>query len=135
MKSIISYLSLIVVFLGFQNLQAQDLDLIEASKSQKDRAHLIVTKLNDQLSLTEKQYMLFHEKQTEFIAKNDAVINSDRTPDEANKLLRAFYKEQYQEMDDILTEPQMQVYREIRPVTDPLITVSRLQTTNEKMDN
>ncbi len=134
MKNTLQILLIFFFVLGFQSTTAQDMDLIEGSEAQKEKSSAIVDRFNDRLSLTEKQYLLFKEKQTEFIVKNESVINSTRTPEQANEILRVMYKEQYQEMDDILTERQMEMYREIRPVLDPLIVVNKLEDKIQKTD-
>jgi hypothetical protein len=78
---------------------------------------------DDILSLTEKQELLFKNKQAEFIYANEAVLNSERSNKEINNILLALYQEQANEMKEILTQPQFDIYVKYRSKFDPLFVI------------
>lgn len=95
----------------------------EATPAQEEKAEKIVEKFQEALALTEKQELLFNNKQAEFIVAQERLINSNRPTKELNKLLLALYLEQAQEMKDILTQPQFDVYAKVRSTYDPLLVI------------
>jgi hypothetical protein len=102
---------------------AQTYSSVKATPAQEVKANKIVLQFDDELSLTEKQELLFQTKQAEFIAVNESILNSQRTRKEINGMLLALYQEQANEMKEILTQPQYDVYKKVRNKIDPLIVI------------
>lgn len=122
MKNLLSRLLFIAIFFMTTTTFAQ-YTVNKATEKQEKKAEQIVQKFDDVLSLTEKQILLFKNKQAEFIYANESVLNSDRAKKEINGILSALYQEQANEMKEILTQPQFDLYVEYRSVYDPLFVI------------
>ncbi len=103
---------------------AQDIVAPPATEEQKNEAVKMAEALDGELGLTSKQEMLFRDKYTEFIARREAVMGSKRTRANKNDLLAQLYIEHGRELNDILTVPQRQKFKEIREQYDPLIVIA-----------
>lgn len=113
----------IVLSFSVNLASAQTYSSVKATPEQEAKANKIVLQFDDELSLTEKQELLFQTKQAEFIAVNESILNSQRTRKEINGMLLALYQEQANEMKEILTQPQYDVYKKVRNKIDPLIVI------------
>lgn len=113
----------IVLSFSVNLASAQTYSSVKATPAQEAKANKIVLQFDDELSLTEKQELLFQTKQAEFIAVNESILNSQRTRKEINGMLLALYQEQANEMKEILTQPQYDVYKKVRNKIDPLIVI------------
>lgn len=119
MKNLIIQCCFIVIILFSISGNAQQY-LQEATPKQKEKAKEIVEEFDDVLSLTAKQELLFNIKQTGFIVAQERLLNSNRPKEELNTMLLALYFEQAQEMKDVLTQPQFDLYAKVRSTYDPL---------------
>lgn len=123
MKNLISILIIAITITFSSNAVAQGYAANRATPAQEKKAEDIILKFNDVLSLTEKQELLFKNKQVEFVYANETVLNSERSKKEINAILLALYQEQANEMKEILTQPQFDLYVEYRSKYDPLFVI------------
>ncbi len=123
MKSISIKIVSVLLFLFTVTVNAQTYESVEATTIQKEKANKIVLEFDKELSLTEKQELLFQTKQAEFVATSESIINSKRSKKEINGMLLALYQEQANEIKEILTQPQFDVYVDVRNKIDPLYVI------------
>ncbi|WP_438969009.1 hypothetical protein [Nonlabens sp.] len=123
MKNFIQLITVAFSLLITTNAFAQGYTTNKATPAQEKKADDIVLKFDDVLSLTEKQELLFKNKQAEFVYANEAVLNSERSKKEINGILLALYQEQANEMKEILTPPQFDLYVQYRSKYDPLFVI------------
>jgi uncharacterized protein with gpF-like domain len=123
MKNLIIPCGFIAIILFSVPAAAQQYIADEATPAQEEKAKEIVEQFDDVLSLTAKQELLFNSKQTEFIVAQERLINSNRPKEELNTLLLALYLEQAQEMKEVLTQPQFDLYAKVRSTYDPLFVI------------
>lgn len=100
---------------------AQELDATDPTPQQDQKAYKLTQVYNDELSLTGKQMRYMKDKIAKFMVKQNDILTSDRTVADKNTLLEAFYVEETKEMADILTQPQMKVYKNVKPNIQPLV--------------
>jgi hypothetical protein len=122
MKNLIIQCGFIAIILFSVPSDAQQYSQ-EATPAQEEKAKEIVEQFDDVLSLTAKQELLFNSKQTKFIVAQELLINSNRPRKELNRLLLALYLEQAQEMKEVLTQPQFDLYAKVRSTYDPLFVI------------
>jgi hypothetical protein len=85
------------------------------------QADSLTKKFDAQLSLTEKQYMLFCEKVKVFMIKRRALMTKNLSTEEKNDRLKAMYAEEAGELRDVLKAYQFEVYQDIRSKLQPLV--------------
>jgi hypothetical protein len=123
MKYFLQLITVAISLFVTSNAFAQGYTANKATPAQEKKANDIVLQFDDILSLTEKQELLFKNKQAEFIYANEAVLNSERSNKEINNILLALYQEQANEMKEILTQPQFDIYVKYRSKFDPLFVI------------
>ena len=117
-------LILIMTVLFGTAAMAQNYIAPEPNERQEQEAKVLASKLDDQLSLTEKQLLAVELLNGEFIARRDEIIGrQDISTLEKNELLEAIYVEQEKEMADIVTRVQLDLYEKIRGELQPLIVI------------
>ena len=112
---------LIVLFAIFSTglLFAQDPMLQSDAKDLEPKAKAITASYNEELALTSKQYMLFEKKVEEFLIRREK-IELRYNGKEKLDMLFALQQRETKEMNDILTRPQLQVYKKIKPTVQPI---------------
>ncbi|MBR9913779.1 MAG: hypothetical protein GYB32_02960 [Algicola sp.] len=105
--------------LSFVMGNAQDPMLQNNDESLEDIALRITRYYNDELALTQKQFMLFQKKVEEYLIRREKI---EKTLEGKEKLNALFNMQQVEtrEMNDILTQPQMDMYRKVKPKIQPL---------------
>jgi hypothetical protein len=82
-------------------------------------AKVITNKYLPELGMTGQQVLLFQQKVAEFLIRKNKI----ETELNGKEKLNALYKLQVEEtgeMNDILTQPQMEVYKKVKPKFQPL---------------
>ena len=120
MKKIIFILSLFIGFTAF----SQDPVFQKSNANAEEEAIKITNSYDLQLSLTEKQELLFQQKVQEFLIRKSK-IEDKFSGKEKLDLLYQMQQEETTEMNDILTRPQMVVYKKVKPSIQPLETVEK----------
>ncbi|WP_104733796.1 hypothetical protein [Hanstruepera ponticola] len=114
------------IFLLFFSIStfAQDPMLQKPDISLDEKAKALTVEYNKQLGLTSDQIGLFDIKVEEFLIRREKIENTLQ----GKEKLRALYALQEQEtieMQNILTQPQMDVYKKVRPEIQPLEVVKK----------
>lgn len=103
---------------------SQDPFLQETNPRAREQAIEITNQYIPELSLTGKQQLLFQQKVEEYlIRRNNVEANTS-----GKEKLKLFYDLQQQEtadMNDILTRPQLEIYKKIKPELQPLEEVEK----------
>lgn len=98
----------------------------EPIERQIKEAREFTLKLDNELSLTEKQILLVEKIRAEFVARRDAIIGSkELTIDQKNNRLKALYLEEGREMADVLVRVQINKYSDIRGELQPLVVIKK----------
>ena len=121
MKKILILLISLVTTIGF----AQDPMLQKNNEKLDDKATKITQEYNDQLALDTKQFMLFQKKVEEFLIRRQK-IESEYKGKEKLDMLYALQELETREMNDILTRPQLNLYKKIKPKIQPLAKVKKM---------
>ncbi|WP_178988479.1 hypothetical protein [Winogradskyella schleiferi] len=126
MKTTLFILTLLFTF----NLSAQDPILQKNNEALQATATKIAKTYDDQISLDGKQFILFEKKIEEFLIKEEDIHENFEGEEKLN-LLYKLRKAETMEMRNILTQPQFDLYRRIKPQLQPLAMVN----TDDKTDN
>lgn len=118
MKKIITLL----IFLITTSLVAQDTYTQADSEKFDKQANKITNAYNKQLAMTNKQFVLFQKKVEEFLITREKIETNFSGKEKLAKLYN-MQNEETAEMRDILTQPQMDLYVEIKNEIQPLATV------------
>jgi len=118
------FLLLTITLFAFQISLAQDPYLQRGNdKFEKDAIEL-TDKYNEKLGLRMKQFNLFQKKVEEFMIRREKIEKSYKGKEKLD-LLYALQKQETKEMNDILTQPQMEVYKNIKSKFQPLDVVEK----------
>ena len=120
MKKVFSIIIILISFSAF----SQDPFLQDSNPQAKEMAKEITDKYISELGLTGKQILLFEQKVEEFQVKRlkvDATLSGKEKLD----MFYLLQKEETAEMNDILTRPQLEVYKKVKGEIQPLDTVSK----------
>ncbi|MDN3723487.1 hypothetical protein QRD02_03760 [Aequorivita sp. SDUM287046] len=118
MKHLISFLLFFIAL----NTYSQDPYLQNSSWDVEQEAEKLTESYNEDLVLTTEQRLLFQQKVTEFLIRKHQIQASIT----GKEMLDELYKLKVQEtaeMGDILTRPQLSLYKKIRPKIQPLETI------------
>ncbi|WP_179007018.1 hypothetical protein [Winogradskyella forsetii] len=126
MKTTLFIITLLFTF----NLSAQDPILQKDHEALQVTATKIAKTYDDQIGLDGKQFILFEKKIEEFLIKEEE-IHENYEGEEKLDLLYKLRKAETMEMRNILTQPQFDLYRRIKPQLQPLAMVN----TDDKTDN
>jgi len=118
MKKIIFFVSLFIGFTAF----SQDPVFQKSNEAAEKEAIELTNSYDLKLSLTEKQELLFQQKVAEFLIRKYK-IESEFSGKEKLDLLYSLQQEETAEMNDILTRPQIDVYKNVQPTIQPLDTL------------
>jgi len=106
------------------SVTAQDYIAPQPNERQMEEAIMLASKLDDQLSFTEKQLLAVEKLAGSFIARRDIIVgDQELTTIEKNEFLESIYVEEGNEMADILVREQMNLYERIRGDVQPLIVI------------
>ncbi len=119
MKNIIIIISLLLFSL---NGLAQDTFFQQSNDRAKNEAFKITNEYNRELALTGEQQLLFQKKVEEFLIRRYK-IEAQFSGKEKLDLLLKMQLVETGEMNDILTRPQLAVYKRIKPDIQPLEVV------------
>lgn len=118
MKKLIFILLLLISFTAF----SQDPVFQNSNETAEQEAIEITNSYDLKLALTEKQELLFQRKVEEFLIRKYKIESAYKGKQKLD-LLFSLQQEETAEMNDILTRPQMDVYKQVRPTIQPLDTV------------
>ena len=120
MKALLSIALFFMCASGF----SQDTFLQNSNPQLEKQAEKIADLYNNELSLTSKQQMLFQKKVEEFLIRRDKIEKS-LTGTEKLKVLFEMQQQETAEMNDILTRPQLVVYKKMKPQIQPVETIEK----------
>ncbi|WGD34514.1 hypothetical protein [Olleya sp. YS] len=115
MKKILFILALLTTSLSF----AQDTYTQKNTEVFDKEAQQITNAYNKQLALDANQFLLFEQKVEEFLITRQTIESNFKGKE---KLVRLFNMQQKEtaEMGDILTRPQLELYKQIKSDIQPL---------------
>ncbi len=119
---------LVLLLLITTGMFAQDPMLQKDNEEMEARAEWLTQQYNEELALTPKQQLLFQKKVEEFLIRAESIRMKTEGKNEMDALAELQIQE-ITEMNNVLTQPQMDVYKKLRPVMQPIGEVSE----NEKM--
>ena len=117
MKNIITLLIAFISLSGF----AQDNYLQKGNEVLEAQAEKITKVYNKEVVLTAKQFQLFEMKVEEYLIRAEKIKNSMKGREMLDTMV-ALQAEETREMNNILTQPQMEVYKKMKPTVQPLAT-------------
>ncbi|WP_378175437.1 hypothetical protein [Aquimarina sp. SS2-1] len=127
MKHIVNMLIFFLSTIAFaQNPMTQNMEDPQLEKQAKELAQ----KYDDQLGLTEKQILLFENKIEEHLINSKKIRNSNLETKEKIAQLKINYAQESRDMGDILTKPQLDLYKKIKPKLQPINPVVVKQASN-----
>jgi len=115
----------ILAFFLFFYVQAQDPFLQKDHDAIENQAFKLTNQYNKELALDGDQYILFEKKVEEFLIRRKK-IEAEYKGKEKLDLIYELQQTETAEMNDILTRPQLQVYKRIKPQIQPLEVVKEL---------
>ena len=118
-----NFIIISLLFIGVQCM-AQDTFFQQSTPEMKKEAVKITNSYNLELALSGKQQLLFQQKVEEFLIRRNQIENVLTGKEKLNYLLD-MQLEETDEMMDILTRPQLAVYKKVKPKIQPLETVAK----------
>ncbi|MDC7999856.1 hypothetical protein POV26_02305 [Aequorivita todarodis] len=119
-------ISILILFIGFSAFP-QDPFLQKSNPEAKKEAIKITNRYIPELALTGEEQLLFQQKVEEFLIRKHK-IEAEFSGKEKLDLLYQLQQLETDDMQDILTREQLQVYKKIKPEIQPLGSVEE----NEK---
>lgn len=116
-------IGLLIIFISFSAF-SQDPFLQNSNPKAEQQAIEITNTYIPQLALTGKQQLLFQQKVEEFLIRRYK-IEAELSGKEKLILLYQLQQEETAEMNDVLTRPQLEVYKNVKPEIQPLETVQK----------
>ncbi|MBT0608679.1 hypothetical protein [Aequorivita echinoideorum] len=114
---------LIFTFISFTAF-SQDQFFQNSDASAAENSEIITESYNEQLAMTTQQRLLFKKKVEEFLIRAQK-IEKEYTGKEKLDMLLALQMEETREMNNILTRPQMTVYKEMKTTVQPIDTIKK----------
>ncbi|SRX56192.1 hypothetical protein [Aequorivita sp. CIP111184] len=114
---------LLFVFTTFSAF-SQDPFLQKSNPESKKEAVKITNSYIPKLALTGKQQLLFQQKVEEFLIRRYK-IEAEFEGKEKLNMLYQLQQQETDEMNNIITLPQMEVYKKVKPTIQPLETVKK----------
>ena len=118
MKFIATFFILIFTLIGY----SQDPILQEDNDSLEKVAFDLTEAYNKELGLTGKQVTLFQKKVEEYLIREER-IHQNLTGETKLNRIAALRVLETKEMGDILTQPQLRLYKKLKPKLQPLAVV------------
>lgn len=103
---------------------SQDPYLQKSNLKAEKEAKEITNKYIPELGLTAEQSLLFEQKIQEFLIRRYKIENELSGKEKLN-LLYELQKTETAEINDILTRPQLEVYKQVKPMIQPLEQIQR----------
>ncbi|MAP81166.1 MAG: hypothetical protein CL526_08765 [Aequorivita sp.] len=110
--------TIIVLFIGVTTY-SQDPLLQNSNAKVEMEAKELTNQYTAKLSLTGEQQLLFEQKVAEFLISRNKIEAKYSGKEKLNKLYK-LQKEETAEMNDILTRPQLEVYKRVKLKFQPL---------------
>lgn len=126
MKNILLFLT----FVYSATFYAQDPMLQKDAPSLEDQAYEITQNYNEELGLNGKQVTLFEKKVEEFLIRRKDIEEKLEGREKLNALFNLQTQETL-EMNNILTQPQLDLYKKIKTKIQPVARVEE-EKSNEK---
>ena len=104
-------------------LSAQDPIMQKDNKALESIATKITKTYDDQLGLDGKQFTLFEKKVEEYLIREEKIHNEFKGKTKLNMLYK-LRKAETMEMRNVLTKPQFDLYKRLKPQIQPLAQVS-----------
>lgn len=120
MKKIIFTLLFLINFSAF----SQDPFLQNSNPQAEEEAVKITNLYIPELALSGNQQLLFQQKIEEFLIRRYK-IEAEFEGREKLNMLYQLQQEETNEMKDIITRPQLEVYKKVKPKIQPLETVRK----------
>ncbi|MCK8481887.1 hypothetical protein [Psychroserpens algicola] len=120
MKYLITLFIIVLPIIGF----AQDPMLQNDTDELEDQATQITQQYNNELALTSKQFVLFQKKVEEFLIRRETIETKYKGKEKLD-LLFTMQEVETREMNDILTRPQLNLYKKIKAKIQPLSVVDK----------
>ncbi len=118
-------LFLLIAIITGMFASAQNYVAPEPTQLQIEEAKKLTLKLDDALSLSEKQLLRIEKIAGEFIARRDEILADQQLAiNTKNELLEAIYVEEGNEMADVLVRAQIERYKKVRGDLQPLIVLT-----------
>ncbi len=122
---------IIITFLFTFNVSAQDPILQKDHKALEAVATKITKTYDDQLGLDGKQFILFEKKVEEFLIKEENIHGQFEGEEKLNMLYK-LRKAETLEMRNVLTQPQFDLYKRIKPQLQPIAMIISTDDTDHK---
>ena len=120
MKKYMTVLAFIFTLsISAQNMMTQNSDNPKMEKWAK----ALTNKYSKELAMKEKQRLLFEKKLIEFKINDEEIRNSSKSTADKLAEIQLNYKRETQDMADILTQPQMDLYKELKIDYQPMEAV------------
>jgi len=116
-------ISILAFFLSFYT-QAQDPFLQKNDPAIEKQAFKITNQYNKELALDGDQFILFEKKVEEFLIRQKKIEKKFKGKEKLD-LIYELRQTETAEMNDILTRPQLQVYKRIKPHIQPIEVVKK----------
>ncbi len=129
MKTIVTILVVMITTSALaQNPMTQNSDNLELEQ----QARALTKKYNDQLALRGKQMNLFEIKVEEFLINEQKIRNSNLSTEQKLVELQKNYDMESADMGDILTRPQLKLYKKLKPEYQPIEPVVVKEATDQR---
>lgn len=123
-EKIMKKLLLLALFITSFSAFSQDPFLQNSNPAAENEAIKITNLYIPKLSLTGEQQLLFQRKVEEFLIRRYKIEANFKGREKLDMLYK-LQQEETGEMNDILTRPQLQVYKELKPTLQPLETIKK----------
>ncbi|QAA80941.1 hypothetical protein EI546_03990 [Aequorivita sp. H23M31] len=112
-----------LLLIGFQSF-AQDPYFQQSNPEMKKKAIAITNEYNRELALSGEQEVLFQSKIEEYLIKREKIEEEFKGKEKLN-FLHDMQEQETADMNDILTRPQMEFYKKVKPEIQPLEVVAK----------
>ncbi|MEY8848985.1 hypothetical protein AB9K26_09225 [Psychroserpens sp. XS_ASV72] len=115
--------TLLIILLSFNYATAQQYPPVkDASLAIEEKVNDLANQYDRQLAMTAKQKALFKLKLEDYLLRRIEIEDKYNGKNELTMLAKLQARET-QAMNDVLTQPQMEVYKRIKPEIQPLKVV------------
>ncbi|WP_417198656.1 hypothetical protein [Bizionia sp.] len=112
-------LTVLLTFFISINLWAQDPLLQKNNPALDKQAKELTQTYSKELALNGEQIGMFENKVEEFLIRKEKIVREFEGREKLN-MLYTLQTREIAEMDNILTRPQLELYKKIRPTIQPL---------------
>ncbi|MFD2565148.1 hypothetical protein [Aquimarina rubra] len=113
-------LKIFILFLSTMAIAQNPLTQNMEDPQLEEEAKELTQKYDDQLGLTEKQILLFENKVEEYLINAKKIRNSNLKTKKKIAELKLNYAKESKDMGDILTNPQLDLYNDLKPKFQPI---------------